>query len=143
MINTGRIIKIQVNILYGFIITTQHKYGNLRKYVASGHARYKNNAPATEKRGQFFERRFLCFQKDSWISFQSDIWILILVFQRDLDIGFSDFGHFGSVLHGYGYGLVFRIFWTFYFGFTWIRIRSGFSDIWTFWTGFSMDFGLN
>jgi hypothetical protein len=109
MINTGRIIKIQVNILYGFIITTQHKYGNLRKYVASGHALYKNNAPATEKRGQFFERRFLCFQKDSWISFQSDIWILILVFQRDLEIGFSDFGHFGSVLHGYGYGSVFRI----------------------------------
>jgi hypothetical protein len=133
MINTGRIICIQVNLLYGFVITTQHNYVDLRKYVASGHVLYKNKCPRNGSGGNSFERRFLCFHKDSWISFQSDSWTLILVFQRDMDSvfrtldildwfsrigsGFSDFGLF-TLVFTQGSDLVFRTFglldWFFY-----------------------------
>lgn len=41
--------------------------------------------PQRKSGGNFFERRFLCFHKDSWISFQSDNWTSLLVFQRDMD----------------------------------------------------------
>ena len=59
----------------------------------------KRNAPTTEKWGQNFERRFLCFHKDSWISFSFGL--------LDFNSGFSK-----------GPGSWFFGLWTFWIGFT-------------------------
>jgi hypothetical protein len=93
--------------------------------------------PQRKKWGQNFERRFLCFQKDSWISFSFG--------RLDFNSGFSK-----------GRGPWFYGHWTFWIGFTRDTIlvfrildvldalSQGldlvFLDVWT---GFSMDFGLS
>lgn len=96
--------------------------------------------PLRKSGGNFFERRFLCFHKDSWISFQSDVWTLILAFQRDMDTVFRTLDILDLVLHGYGYGSVFRILDS--FGFT-QRYGLVFRTSGRFGLVFLLDFGLN
>jgi hypothetical protein len=79
--------------------------------------------PPQRKAGAiFFERRFL-FSKDYWIGFQKDFRIFHLVFQRDVDLVFTDN-------------------WTF-----WIGLTQGYdlvflSDSWISGLGFSLDFRI-
>lgn len=86
--------------------------------------------PQRKSGGKILRDGFCVFTRIAGLAFHSDSWTLILVFQRDLDPGFSDFGHFGLVLQ---------------------RIRSGFYGHWTFWMLFqrvwiwffwTLDFGL-
>jgi hypothetical protein len=105
--------------------------------------------PPQRKRGQFFfERRFL-FSKDDWISFQKDFRIFHLVFQRDVDLVFTDNWTFWiGLTQGYDlvflsdFGLVFPGSgpW-FFFGFLDLVFLSDFGLVflWIVGLGFSLD----
>jgi hypothetical protein len=60
MIITGRIIRIQVNILHRLAKTTQHNYAGKGKMLPLIMPPVKTNAPATEKAGAIFLRDGFC-----------------------------------------------------------------------------------